>query len=215
MTVPPSIDVDRLVATSLTSAAELEAVLGVPHPNILDKHRTFTTPLVRTFVSMARFFVLATSDADGNCDSSPRGDIESTVLFPDDRTVVIPDRPGNRRADSYRNILDNPHVGIMFLVPGVDEVVRINGRATLTVDPDMLQQMSIGSRPAQLGLVVRVDEVYVHCARAVLRSKVFEPQTWPDTDGVPTLREMSDELHGITEVSTEPKRSEDYRTALY
>lgn len=194
---------------------QLEEILGAPHPAIRDKATAATTPLIRDFIAQARFFVLATSDADGHCDCSPRGDLVGTVLFPDDTTLVLADRPGNRRADSYRNILSNPHVGILFIVPGNDEVVRVNGAATLSVDPALLTDLALGGKPAQLAVVVRVEEVFVHCARAMLRAKVWEPDTWPDRSTVPALRDMMTEQHHLDANELEPARQEAYRTALY
>ncbi|WP_346764816.1 pyridoxamine 5'-phosphate oxidase family protein [Rhodococcus sp. HNM0569] len=202
-------------AHAVRTEAELEQILGAPHPDIRDKHTTFTTPLVRRFIEHARFFTLATSDADGNCDCSPRGDIESTVRFFGDRTLVLPDRLGNRRADSYRNILANPHVGLLFVVPGIDEVVRVNGRATLSTDPELLESMAIGGRAPNLAVVVEIDEVFTHCARAILRAKLWERDLFPDADAVPSLREMHAEQHSLTVGADEPRRQEEYRSYLY
>ncbi|SDH57552.1 hypothetical protein SAMN05444695_102317 [Rhodococcus triatomae] len=200
---------------TINTPEELEQVLGAAHPKILSKHTDFTTPAIRDFISQARFFVLATSDADGNCDCSPRGDITPRALFHGDRTLVIPDRPGNRRADSYRNILSNPHVGVLFVVPGIDEVVRLNGRAHLTVDPGLLAEMAIDGKPATLGVVVEIDEVYAHCARAVLRSRMWEAETWPEPSTVPSIREMAAEQHAVSAGDDPRSRQEEYRKYLY
>lgn len=208
--------IDELVRTGLRTRDELEAVLGAAHPAILDKARPHLTPLIRDFLSLARFFTIATSDAEGNCDCSPRGDLESSVLVLDDHTIVLPDRPGNRRADTYRNILENPHVGLLFFVPGDEEVLRINGRATLTTDAELLAAMSLQGKPAQLGVLVRIDEVFLHCARALLRAKLWDSSTYPDRRLVPSMRDMHAELVAI-EVPTdaEPAKGELYREYLY
>lgn len=200
---------------AITTPADLEAVLGAAHPRVLDKHTTFLTPLIVEFLSHARFFVLATADAEGNCDSSPRGDLDSAVLVKDDRTLVLPDRPGNKRVDSYRNILANPHVGVLFLVPGIDEIVRVNGRARLRTDPELLDEMAIKGKPATLAVVVEIDEVYVHCARAVLRSDLWNPQRFADPDVVPTVRDMMSEQHALPVEDNQPRRQEAYRSHLY
>ncbi|MBH0119053.1 pyridoxamine 5'-phosphate oxidase family protein [Rhodococcus sp. CX] len=207
--------IDELVRTRIETVEELEAVVGVPTPAILEKHTTFTTPLMREYIEQARFFVLATSDADGNCDCSPRGDLISKVLFPDDKTLVLPDRPGNRRADSYRNILENPHVGILFLVPGVDEVVRVNGRASLSSDPGLLAELAMSGKPAQLAVIVQIDEAYLHCARAILRAKLWDPETWVEPESVPSLRDILAEQHNLKHEDLEPARQERYRAELY
>ncbi|XGU18751.1 MSMEG_1061 family FMN-dependent PPOX-type flavoprotein [Rhodococcus sp. 3Y1] len=159
-------------------------------------------------------FVLATSDAAGNCDCSPRGDLVSQVLFPDEKTLVLPDRPGNRRADSYRNMIENPHVGILF-APGHDEIVRVNGTATLSTDPDLLDSMAMNGKPAQLAVIVQIDEAYLHCARAILRAKLWDLSTWPASDEVPSLRDMMAEQHSLRVEDLEPARQEAYRKYLY
>ncbi|UYP19092.1 pyridoxamine 5'-phosphate oxidase family protein [Rhodococcus sp. Z13] len=208
--------IDELVRRGLRTREELEAVLGSPHPGIVDKARPHLTPLIREFLSLARFFTIATADAAGNCDCSPRGDLESSVLVLDDHTIVLPDRPGNRRADSYRNILENPHVGLLFFVPGDEEVLRINGRATLSDDPELLERMSLQGRPAQLAVIVRIDEVFLHCARALLRAKLWDPSTYPERALVPSMRDMHAELVAIdVPADAEPGKRELYREYLY
>ncbi len=199
----------------IESVEQLNAILGQPHPTIMEKQTAYTTPLIREFIEQARFFVLATSDAAGNCDCSPRGDLVSQVLFPDEKTLVLPDRPGNRRADSYRNMIENPHVGILFLAPGHDEIVRVNGTATLSTDPDLLDSMAMNGKPAQLAVIVQIDEAYLHCARAILRAKLWDPSTWPASDEVPSLRDMMAEQHSLRVEDLEPARQEAYRKYLY
>lgn len=137
------------------------------------------------------------------------------MLFPDEKTLILPDRPGNRRADSYRNILENPHVGILFIVPGNEEVVRVNGTATLSTDPELLAELAMSGKPAQLAVIVRVDEAYLHCARALLRAQVWEPSTWPDQDSVPAIRDMVAQQHHLDVSQLEPARQESYREFLY
>lgn len=208
--------IDELVRTGVRTQDELEAVLGTPHPAIADKARPHLTPLIKHFLSLARFFTIATSDAAGNCDCSPRGDLESSVLVIDDYTIVLPDRPGNRKADTYRNILENPHVGLLFFVPGDEEVLRINGRATLSTDSELLEKMSLQGKPAQLGVIVRIDEVFLHCARALLRAKLWDSSTYPARDAVPSMRDMHAELVSIdVPADAEPGKSELYREYLY
>lgn len=208
-------NIDDLVRGRIQSVGQLNKILGEPHPDIVEKHTNFTTPLMREFIEQARFFVLATSDSDGNCDCSPRGDLVNRVLFPDEKTLVLPDRPGNRRADSYRNMLQNPHVGILFLTPGNDEIVRINGTASLSTDPELLESMSMAGKPALLAVIVQIDEAYVHCARAILRAKLWDPSTWPADDDVPSLRDMMAEQHSLRVEDLEPARQEEYRNFLY
>lgn len=208
--------IDELVQNGIGTQDELEAVLGIPHPAIVEKARPHLTPLIRNFLSLARFFTLATADAAGNCDCSPRGDITSSVLVVDDHTIVLPDRPGNRRADSYRNILENPHVGLLFFVPGDEEVLRVNGRATLSTDAELLEKMSLHGKPAQLAVIVRIDEVFLHCARAMLRAKLWDSSTYPGRQLVPSMRDMHAELVSIeVPADAEPGKGELYREYLY
>lgn len=147
---------------------------------VLDEH-------CRAFIAKSPFLVLSTADPAGNCDATPRGDGPGFVLVHDEQTLVIPDRPGNRRLDSMRNILSNPHAGLLFIVPGVDETLRVNGRATLTEDPEVLRQMAVKTKTPQLGIVVEVEEVFFHCARAFKRSKLWQSDSWPDRAELPSL----------------------------
>jgi PPOX class probable FMN-dependent enzyme len=112
------------------------------------------------------------------------------VLAPDERTLVIPDRPGNRRLDSFQNIIENPHAGLIFMVPNVDETLRVNGRAWLSDDPDLLARMPMGGKNPSLGIVIEVEEIYFHCARAFKRARLWEPDSWIDRTELPTLGQI-------------------------
>ncbi|MDQ3525790.1 MAG: pyridoxamine 5'-phosphate oxidase family protein, partial [Chloroflexota bacterium] len=144
----------------------------------------------RAFIAKAPFLLLSTSGASGRCDVSPRGDGPGFVLAPDERTLVIPDRPGNRRLDSFQNIIENPHAGLIFMVPNVDETLRVNGRAWLSDDPDLLARMPMGGKNPSLGIVIEVEEIYFHCARAFKRARVWEPDIWIDRTELPTLGQI-------------------------
>ena len=206
----------RVLANRVDSIEELRAIVGDPTEAVRTKHTAWLTPLIREYLRASAFFLLGTSDADGNCDVTPRGDSTSVIRILDDRTLVIPDRPGNRRVDSFRNILANPHVGLLFLIPGIEEALRINGRATITRDPEILAEMSIQGRPAVLGIVVEIDLVFVHCARAMLRARLWDPKTWPDDDAIPTLAAMWNEQKDLPAPDESAgKRREGYRAELY
>jgi PPOX class probable FMN-dependent enzyme len=135
----------------------------------------------------------------------------------DARTIALPDRPGNRRIDSLRNIISNPHVGLLMLIPAVDETVRINGRATITTDPELLATMQMQGKTPKLAIVVDIDEVYAHCARSILRAGLWAPEKWPDPDDVPTLAAiMAEQKHyPKPDESAGNKRNEEYRQVLY
>ena len=133
--------VERLRAGRLTSVDEIYEVNGRPHSTIAEKHTSYLTPLIEEFIANAPFFMIATADAEGNCDVSPKGDGPGVVKVLDARTLVIPDRPGNRRIDGHRNIIANPHIGLIFVIPGVDETLRVNGRWFICNDPELLDSL--------------------------------------------------------------------------
>lgn len=200
----------------VTGVDELVGILGTPSPLIAGKATPYVTPLVQQFIMNSPYFLLATSAQDGSCDCTPRGDPAGSVFFPDDRTLVFADRKGNRRIDSMRNLLSNPHLGLLFLVPGTDETVRVNGRATISRDPDLRARLSIQGKPAELAVIVEIDEVFTHCARSILRSRLWQPESWPDTDSIPTLAAMMAEQKNLqTPDESVDKRNEDYRKVLY
>lgn len=154
----------------------LRARLGYPDPPALQKITDHLDENCKIFLAHSPFATLATADAEGNCDSSPRGDYPGFVRVIDDRTVVIPDRIGNKIADSMTNILENPHVGLLCFVPGMSETLRINGRAYLTDDPDVLRMLEQDHAAPNLAIVVNIDQAYLHCGRALLRSGLWDPE---------------------------------------
>lgn len=206
----------RLFDDAVHTEEQLREIVGAASEMIMSKHTEYLTPLLRQYLTTSTFFLMATADADGSCDVTPRGDAVNTVQIIDDRTIVLPDRKGNRRVDSFRNILTNPHVGLLFVVPGIEETVRVNGRATITANADVLQRMAIDAKLPALGIVVEIDEVFVHCARSFLRAGVWDGNTWPDQATVPTLRAMiSEQKHFTPPTPEEDNRSESYRNELY
>lgn len=165
--------------TEIGSVDELVALLGEPMPRVRDKVRTSLLDVDRAWLSASPFCVMATSGADGRCDASPKGDPAGQLVHVlDERTIAIAERPGNRRADGYQNILANPHVGLEFLIPGRGDTLRINGRARLVSDAPFFDEMVVrGHRPV-LAVVVDVEELFFHCAKAFLRSGLWQPETW-------------------------------------
>ncbi|MCA9877171.1 MAG: pyridoxamine 5'-phosphate oxidase family protein [Thermomicrobiales bacterium] len=208
--------IERLYAERVSSLEQLYEINGVPHESIVNKHTSYLTPLLEEFITAAPFFLIATADGAGNCDVSPKGDPPGAVRVLDRRTIVVPDRPGNRRVDGHRNVLENPHVGLIFIIPNVDETVRVNGRAFLTADPALMQTMAVKGKAPKLGMVVEIDEVYMHCARAFLRSGMWKPETWPDPDTIPTLNAIWCEQKDMPPPDeSQGKRNEEYRSTLY
>jgi PPOX class probable FMN-dependent enzyme len=163
----------------LGSSDELRELLGEPWPIVIEKVHDRLSDQDRDIVARSPFCLLATSDAHGNCDVSPRGDTPGFTYVIDSGTLALPDRPGNRRGDSFHNILDNPHAGLLYLIPGSKEVLRVNGRARLLTDAPFFDAMTLkGQRPA-LALVLEIDEIYLHCPASLRRSGVWDPESWP------------------------------------
>ncbi|MBE1487411.1 pyridoxamine 5'-phosphate oxidase family protein [Plantactinospora soyae] len=162
----------------ITSAAELRELLGEPKANAVTKERVRLHELDREWLAASPFCLVATADANGNCDVSPKGDPAGFTLVLDDTTIAIPERPGNRRADGFLNVLENPHVGLVYLIPGRGETLRINGRARLVREAPFFDQLVVkGHRPV-LALVVEIEQIFFHCAKAFMRSGLWRPETW-------------------------------------
>lgn len=180
-------------AREVTSEAELRELLGHPAPHAANKARSTLHPLDREWLAHSPLCLIATSGRDGSCDVSPKGDPPGFVKVLDERTVAIPDRPGNRRADGFRNILQNPHVGLVHLLPGRGDTLRINGRARILRDAPFFDEMTVRGHRPRLALVVQVEEVYYHCSKAFLRSSAWDPGTW-EPAALPSRARMSKAL---------------------
>ncbi|MFG2047559.1 pyridoxamine 5'-phosphate oxidase family protein [Micromonospora sp. NPDC048935] len=169
------------MTVEITSHEELRELLGAPTARAANKERQRLHERDREWLAASPFCLLATAGADGSCDVSPKGDPAGFAMVLDDTTIALPERPGNRRADGYRNILDNPHVGLLFLIPGRTDTLRINGRARLVSDAAWFDDMVVkGHRPV-LAIVVEIEQIFYHCAKAFLRSALWQPDTWrPD-----------------------------------
>jgi len=167
--------------TEVTTPDELRALLGEIAPRAVTKNRPHLHARDKEWLAASPFCLIATSDASGRCDVSPKGDPPGFTKILDDTTLAIPERLGNRRADGYHNILSNPHVWLIYLIPGRTDTLRINGRARLVREAAFFDQMIVkGHRPA-LALIVEIEEVFFHCAKAFLRSSLWKPETWhPD-----------------------------------
>ncbi|MFD6636712.1 pyridoxamine 5'-phosphate oxidase family protein [Micromonospora chalcea] len=170
-----------MTTREITSEAELRELIGTPMPRAAAKDRRTLHERDREWLAASPFCLIATAGADGTCDVSPKGDPPGFALVLDDTTIAIPERPGNRRADGYRNILANPHVGLIFLIPGRTDTLRINGRARLIADAPWFADMEVkGHRPV-LAVEVAIEQIFYHCAKAFLRSELWQPETWqPD-----------------------------------
>jgi uncharacterized protein len=176
----------RLTDRTIEDEATLRALIGEPLPLVTRKVTTRLNPLTAAFIERSPFVLLGTSAADGSCDVSPRGDPAGFVRVLDETTVLLPERPGNKIADSLRNILGNPHVGLLFLIPGVADAFRIDGRATLTTDETLLAPCAVEGKLPKLGILVDVEHCFTHCGKAVLRSQLWDPTRFIDRAVLPT-----------------------------
>jgi uncharacterized protein len=163
---------------AIDDLAALRRIIGEPIPGLGLKNQNTISAEAREYIERAPFLVLATSDAQGNLDASPKGDGPGFCLIEDERTLVIPDRPGNKLAYGLENILSNPRVGVIFVLPGTPETVRVNGTAMLTADPDLLARLAARGKPAVLAIRIHVEECFHHCAKAFIRSQLWKPESW-------------------------------------
>jgi PPOX class probable FMN-dependent enzyme len=168
--------------TEISSEAELRELLGTPMPRAITKERVRLHDRDKDWLAASPFCLVATSGADGTCDVSPKGDPPGFTVVLDDATIALPERPGNRRADGFRNILSNPHVGLIYLVPGRKETLRINGRARLIRDAPFFDEMIVKGHRPQLAIVIEIEQIFFHCMKAFLRSKLWERESWRPGD---------------------------------
>jgi hypothetical protein len=172
----------------VTSLESLRAIVGgEPSEVARRKQLSALDSHARAFIAHSPFLLLGTADADGRCDVSPKGDTPGFVRVLDDHHLVIPDRPGNKRLDGMRNILGNPHVGLIFLVPGNDFTLRVNGSALITREPALLRTLAAQGKVPLLAIGVEVEEVFLHCARSFRRGQLWNQATWPGPDALPSM----------------------------
>ena len=194
----------------ITRIEALEQLYGAANPNSLRKEVSYLHPHYRAFVAAAPFAILATS-GPGGLDASPRGDAPGFVTVEDEKTLLIPDRKGNNRIDSLRNLIADPRAALLFLVPGVGETLRVNGRARITVDPTLLARFAIDGKEPRSVLVMHIEAVYFQCARALLRSKLWDATLHVDRNSLPSagdiLSALTDaEVDGVTYDREAPAR---------
>jgi PPOX class probable FMN-dependent enzyme len=175
---------------AIRDEADLRSVLGLPTDLVRAKKRDRLDHLTRQFVERSPFVLLATSAPDGTCDVSPRGDPPGFVRVLDERTLLLPERPGNRLADSLRNVLGNAHVGLLFVIPGIGDTLRVNGRASLVSDEELLAASAIEGKAPRVGVLIEVDEVFTHCSKAFLRASLWDPSRYVDRSELPSSGEI-------------------------
>ncbi len=178
------------MAVPVAGEDALRSLIGEPSNVVRSKVSDRLNELTRQFVERSPFLCLATSSADGACDVSPRGDPAGFVRILDERTLLLPDRPGNRLADSLRNVLQNPHVALLFVIPGVGDTFRVNGRATIVTDRELLKPCAVEGKIPKLGLHIEIDECFTHCSKAFLRAQLWDPDRYVSREELPSSGEI-------------------------
>ena len=214
---------DQKTDTVVSSEDELRGNYGEPMDIALMKQLGKLDAHCKDFISRSPFLCIGTSAADGKADVSPRGDPPGFVQVLDDNTIFIPDRPGNNRLDTMSNIVANPDVGLLFLIPGFEDALRINGKATLVKDEKILERCAVNRKVPTMGIMVKINEAYLHCAKAVRRSKLWKAESQQDRKEMPTLAQMI--LEQVATPENLPTKEEikegdefiedNYKTGLY
>ncbi|MDO3400638.1 pyridoxamine 5'-phosphate oxidase family protein [Mycolicibacterium neoaurum] len=181
---------ERVSATEVTTVEQLRAIVGHPHQAVADKVSGVLADVHRVWLQNSPLCFVATTDADGRVDVSPKGDPPGFVHIIDDSTIAIPERPGNKRVDGYLNVLQNPHVGTLFVIPGRGDTVRVNGTGRIVSDADYFDALAVQGKRPILALEIAVEEVFFHCAKAFLRSDAWKPETW-NPESVPSTAQLA------------------------
>ena len=202
------------VVSSIESVRE---ILREPMPAVIAKQIDHIDDVCRAIIERSPFVVVASAGANGYPDISPKGDPAGFVRILDEKYLAIPDRPGNRRVDTFKNILENPHVAIIFLIPGKGETLRVTGECRIVRDITLRESMTLRGKVPDFALVVRVERVLIHCPKCVVRARLWEPEAWPDSSGTAGINEAMI-AHARLDVTPEELREEAVRdgaTTLY
>jgi len=199
--------------------AEIREIYGEPMERAVKKQLPRLEKHSRAFIAQSPFLVMATADPTGRCDASPKGDAPGFVQVLDDTTLLIPDRLGNNRIDTISNLLASPGVGLIFFVPGLRETLRVNGCASITTDPALLESCAVNGKLPRSGILVKAEEVYFHCGKALIRSDLWNPEKMLKHSDFPSLGRIIAEQIGNTDEkaieASERYTVESYRTRLY
>lgn len=180
----------------VTSLEQLDSLYGEKNPNSIAKEIDHLSDGYRKLIEAAPFVAIATGGPEG-FDCSPKGDAPGFVRVLDDKTLAIPDRPGNNRLDGFRNIVRDPRIGLLFLIPGVGETLRVNGHAAISIDPELMQSFTVNGKLPRSVLIVHIETVYFHCSKAIVRSKLWDEKTKIDRKSLPSTGTILAELsHG-------------------
>ena len=201
---------------TIENPERLREVYGAPSERSLKKQLSRFDKHCRAFIARSPFLVIASSDPSGRCDASPKGDAPGFVEVLDDETLLIPDRLGNNRVDTIRNVLERPGVGLIFFVPGLNETLRVNGRARIITDAASLEPLAVNGKVPRSGILVSADEIYFHCGKALIRSDLWNPEKQLRRSEFPSLGHiLADQIGGITVEESERLTAESYKTRLY
>ena len=201
---------------AVTNDAELREVYRPPAPRAAQKVLDRLDAHCRNFIELSPFCVLSSSNADGQADASPRGDPPGFVKVLDDRTLLLPDRPGNNQVDSLQNIVQNPGVGLLFFVPGMNETLRVKGKAEITTDPALLEPLVVAGKAPLSGLKVAVEEAFLHCGRALIRGRIWDADAQIDRKSYPTYGQvLADQIAGANAREIDADEDEANRERLY
>jgi hypothetical protein len=202
----------------IRSEAELRGIMGAPvAPPVVDKTLSKLDRHCLAFIARSPFVLISSASADGRMDISPKGDAPGFVKVLDENLLLIPDRPGNQRFDTFCNLFQNPNVGLIFLIPGKRETLRVSGKAEVIRDPEWLEPMAVQGKIPSLALAVHVEEAFMHCAKCTVRSNIWNPPQWPELDGLPSLAEAMKDAAAIPApvAAVEEIIAEDERSRLY
>jgi uncharacterized protein len=202
--------------TAIQSLEQLRALYAQPTERAVKKQLSKLDRHCRSFIALSPYLVLCTSDSEGNLDASPRGGTPGFCKVADDGALLVPDRPGNNRLDSFSNLISTGRIGLLFFVPGVDEMLRVNGTAELRTDEDLRAQCVEQGKTPHVVVTVSVREAYLHCAKSIMRSKLWKPEAQVPRSVLPTLGQMiNDQAGGASVVESQETMVERYRTQLY
>jgi uncharacterized protein len=201
---------------TIEDPGRLREIYGPPGERAVKKQLTRLDRHCRNFIALSPFLVIASSDPEGRCDASPKGDAPGFVQVIDDQTLLIPDRLGNNRVDTLGNLIERPGVGLIFFVPGVNETLRVNGRAQVSTDPALLEPLAVNGKVPRSGILIAAEEVYFHCGKALIRSDLWNPDKQLKRGGFPSIgRIVAEQVGGMDPEEADRATADSYKHRLY
>ncbi|MGB8001918.1 MAG: MSMEG_1061 family FMN-dependent PPOX-type flavoprotein [Anaerobacillus sp.] len=204
----------NMFGETVASVRELEEIVGLPSKLASNKVITIIDEHCKAFIAHSPFLMIATSSKSGS-DVSPRGDAPGFIQILDEKHLLIPERPGNKRMDSIMNLLENPRIGLLLIIPGREETLRINGKAVIVKEKRLLERCAVNEKVPLLGIGIEVDECFIHCAKSFKRSHLWEQERWPHTDGLAPASKILADHAGISNPTVSRSLEESYNQRLY